>query len=130
MNGKLLVQNQSHHGNLSRRKANRLNPFQQTMLQNLLGQEMVSRASRLLNQLLILILGVLVQIHLVLLVLVVVAHRCQDLVKGVQLMFSVRRRVLRANQLLNLLDGLVFNYGKSLKGSIYHCICYIMFAPR
>jgi hypothetical protein len=44
------------------------------MLQNLLGQEMVSRTSRLLNQLLILILGVLAQIHLVLLVLVVVAQ--------------------------------------------------------
>lgn len=126
MNGKLLVQNQSHHGNLSRRKLNRLNPFQQIMLQNLLGQEMVSRTSQLFNQLLILILGVLAQIHLVLPVLVPVAHRCQDLVKGVKLMFSVRQRVLRANQLLNLLDGLVFNYGKSFKGSI----CYTMFAPR
>lgn len=125
MNGKLLVQNQSHHGNLSQRKLNRLSPFQQTMLQNLLGQEMVSRTSRLLNQLLILILGVLAQIHLVLLVLVVVVHRCQDLVKGVKLMFSVRPRVLRANQLLNLLDGLVFSFGKSFKGSI----CYTMFAP-
>ena len=45
LNGKLLVQNQSH-GKLFLMNPNHKSPFQLTILPNLLGQEMVSRTSR------------------------------------------------------------------------------------
>jgi hypothetical protein len=78
-------------------------------------------SSQCFNQLLILILGVLAQIHLVLLVLVVVAQmpRPGDGSKT-HVFAEVQGFESKSNSQPALLDGLVFNYGKIFKGSILH----------